>query len=396
MLTHIAGPDRQRPLHRLPLQLNFNLSMPKKNIIDLFAGVGGLSLGAARASFNVAASVELDLRATEFHTRNFPTTKHLMEDVSRLRGSRLLELASISDCELCGLIGGPPCQGFSEIGLRGNGDPRNELLVHFFRLVAETRPAFFLAENVPGVVRERNEPLLNRALSQVPKNYIVLDPMAIRASDCGAPTTRTRVFFFGYDPDRVSALKTTDFLPSGEDDVRVARALTGLPALRSDWQSEEQSWRAVGELSDQLYERRIANDVPVGVGDPVALELYKARRLVSGFLGTVHSKETIKRFKTLKPGTSDLVSKCYRLCLDGYCPTLRAGTGPERGSYQAIRPIHPSSPRVISPREAARLQGFPDWFQFHPTKWHAFRQIGNSVSPMVAESLLRVVEKAVA
>ncbi|MFX7922723.1 DNA cytosine methyltransferase, partial [Acinetobacter baumannii] len=65
----------------------------------------------------------------------------------------------------------------------------------------------------------------------------------------------------------------------------------------------------------------------------------------------------------------------------GFCPTLRAGTGPERGSYQAVRPIHPTSPRVITPREASRLQGFPDWFQFHPTKWHSFRQIGNSVSP---------------
>ena len=217
----------------------------------------------------------------------------------------------------------------------------------------------------------------------------------IRASDCGAPTTRIRVFFFGYDPDRISALKTTDFSPTSEDDVRVARAFTGLPALRSDWQSEEKSWRAVGELSDLPYERRITNDVPFGVGDPVALDLYNKRRLVSGFLGTAHLKETVERFRALKPGTSDPISKCYRLRSDGYCPTLRAGTGPEHGSYQAIRPIHPSSPRVISPREAARLQGFPDWFQFHPTKWHAFRQIGNSVCPIVAESLLEVICSAI-
>ncbi|MFS9669280.1 DNA cytosine methyltransferase, partial [Klebsiella pneumoniae] len=63
------------------------------------------------------------------------------------------------------------------------------------------------------------------------------------------------------------------------------------------------------------------------------------------------------------------------------------------GSYQAVRPIHPTSPRVITPREAARLQGFPDWFQFHPTKWHSFRQIGNSVSPIVAEHIMRVLAR---
>jgi DNA (cytosine-5)-methyltransferase 1 len=78
---------------------------------------------------------------------------------------------------------------------------------------------------------------------------------------------------------------------------------------------------------------------------------------------------------------------------EGYCPTLRAGTGPDRGSFQAVRPIHYLRPRVITPREAARLQGFPDWYQFDQTKWHSFRQIGNSVSPLVAEVVLRRVRK---
>jgi len=359
-----------------------------KNVIDLFAGVGGLSLGAARAGFNVASAVELDKHATALHHKNFPNTTHLVEDVSTLTGSRLLELSSLRKGDLCGLVGGPPCQGFSEIGLRGNSDPRNELLVHFFRLVAETRPAFFLAENVPGVVQERNRSILDRALSLVPSKYVVLEPMTIKASDYGAPTIRTRVFFFGYDPDRMNPLEVADFAPKLVEDVRVARALTGLPIIRSDWQSEAQSWRAVATLGEMFYEDRLANGVPRGVGDLIALDLYKSKRLVSGFLGTAHSPETKKRFTALKPGMADPTSKCVRLRMDGYCPTLRAGTGPERGSYQAIRPIHPTSPRVIAPREAARLQGFPDWFQFHPTKWHAFRQIGNSVSPIVAEKLM--------
>lgn len=364
-------------------------------IIDLYSGVGGMSLGAARAGFEIAASVDIDKHATNFHAKNFPFVNHLLNDIGKLSGSRLLELTSIKSGRLDGLIGGPPCQGFSDMGLRGIDDPRNQLFIDFFRLVAETRPAFFLAENVPGVMHARNTALREFALSKIPKQYVLLSPITVKASDYGAPTTRTRVFFLGYDPDRVENLRAENFLPESVDDVRVSRALASLPAIRSDWQSEAQSWRAVGALPDFSYERKIVDHVPPGVGDAVALELYKKSRLVSGFLGTAHSESTIKRFKILRPGKSDPISKCYRLQLNGYCPTLRAGTGPERGSYQAIRPVHPSSPRVISPREAARLQGFPDWFQFHPTKWHAFRQIGNSVSPIVSEHLLRVIYEAI-
>lgn len=370
------------------------MHVPKK-IIDLFAGVGGLSLGASRAGFELAAAVELDPRAAAQHAVNFPKSAHLLEDVATLSGTRLLDLAGVKRGKLCGLIGGPPCQGFSEIGLKSYNDPRNELFVHFFRLVAEISPVFFLAENVPGVIHERNRPLISRALEQVSKNYVILPPLTVKASEYGAPTTRTRVFFFGYDPDRMNSLSVESFTPGEVQDVRVSHALLGLPIIRSDWQTEAQSWRAVGKLGDDMYAHRTSNSIPFGVGDEYAIEEYQSRLRVSGFLGTLHTPETKKRFKALQPGMVDVVSRSVRLRMDGYCPTLRAGTGPERGSYQAIRPIHPTSPRVIAPREAARLQGFPDWFQFHPTKWHAFRQIGNSVSPIVSESLLAKIYGAV-
>lgn len=365
-----------------------------KNVIDLFAGVGGLSLGAARAGFRVAAAVELDSRAAEWHGRNFPNSIHLLEDVASLTGQRLLGLAGVRSGELDGLIGGPPCQGFSDIGLKSGSDPRNELLVHFFRLVSETRPAFFLAENVPGVLKERNAETLKRALTKIPRKYRLLPPITVRASDYGAPTIRKRIFFIGFDPDRVGHLSETDFLPRGISDVRVEHALEALPAIRSDWQTPEQSWRSVGELSESFYSTNLSAAIPFGVGDEFAIREFTSRRRVSGFFGTLHTQETIRRLRSLQPGKSDPISKCYRLDRQGYCPTLRAGTGPERGSYQAIRPVHPGSPRVIAPREAARLQGFPDWFQFHPTKWHAFRQIGNSVSPIVAQFLLTKIFEA--
>lgn len=367
--------------------------MPKHDsrpaVIDLFSGVGGLSLGAARAGFRVAASAELDPIASKSHAENFPRTKHIEKDVAQLSGADLLEAAGLNRGELAGLIGGPPCQGFSLIGRRQKADPRNDLFGHFFRLVSETRPAFYVAENVPGILSENTRELVESAMSAIPKRYVRLEPIRVQAHLYGAPTTRTRVFFIGYDPDRLPNLKGSDFVDTaGIVPVTVGDAFSGLPGVRSYWQDESQSWRKIKELPDSAFARRVLGMVPPGTGNADAISLLQSKRLVSGFLGTAHADETVERFSKLKPGEVDAIYRSPRLKLDGFCPTLRAGTNSDRGSYQAVRPIHPRSPRVISPREAARLQGFPDWFVFHPTKWHSFRQIGNSVSPIVAESLL--------
>ena len=370
--------------------------MNRLSVIDLFSGVGGLSLGAARAGFKVAGSVELDPIASASHAFNFPATKHLCEDVSSLTGARLLEACGLKTDKLAGLIGGPPCQGFSFIGKRDQSDPRNLLFGQFFRLVAETRPAFFVAENVPGILRKENARIIEAAMSQLPPIYHVLSPIKIRASDYGAPTIRTRVFFVGFDPSLVDTLTVDLFKPDANTEkVMVKHALRGLPDVSADWQLEKQSWRTVKALEGSNFAERVVGHVPKGVGNREAI-LLASKRKVSGFLGTRHNEETIARFDTLAPGEVDIVYRAPRLDPEGFCPTLRAGTNADKGSFQAVRPIHPKKPRVISPREAARLQGFPDWFVFHPTKWHAFRQIGNSVSPIVAELLLSKIAQAMA
>ncbi|WP_082578599.1 DNA cytosine methyltransferase [Lysobacter sp. Root690] len=374
--------------------------MPKPdstpNVIDLFSGVGGLSLGAARAGFRVAACAELDPIASKSHAENFPTTAHIQQDVAQLSGAQLLEVAGLKSRQLSGLIGGPPCQGFSLIGRRKMADPRNDLFGHFFRLVSETMPAFYVAENVPGILSDKTREFVDQAMSQLPKSYIRLNPIRVEAHRYGAPTTRTRIFFIGFDPDRVETINEDYFSPHETTEfVTVAAALKGLPSVRSNWQTEAQSWRKIGELPDSIFANRALHGVPDGVGNSEALARLRSKRLVSGFLGTEHAPETIERFSKLKPGQVDSIYRSPRLRLDGFCPTLRAGTNSDRGSYQAVRPIHPTVSRVISPREAARLQGFPDWFVFNPTKWHSFRQIGNSVSPIVAEELLARIAKKI-
>lgn len=365
-------------------------------IVDLFAGAGGFSLGAARAGFGLAASVEIDPFANETHQKNFPSTRHLGIDVGQLSGSTLLEDAGLKQGELTGLIGGPPCQGFSAMGRRDPADVRNSLFGHFMRLVGETNPAFFVAENVPGILGDRNTAILDAAYALLPKHYVRLPPQRVCAADFGAPTIRTRVFFVGFDPARCAELTGDIFLPpSKRSKVSVGTALAGLPEeIDANWQTEDQGWRRVDRLSDQSshYAQRAQGSVPKGVGHNFAIDAFQLG-YTSGCLGTVHTKEVAKRFAALKPKEIDRISKAMRLDINGFCPTLRAGTGSDKGSYQAVRPIHPSQSRVITPREAARLQGFPDWFALHGTKWHSFRQLGNSVSPIVAEDVLSTIKQ---
>jgi DNA (cytosine-5)-methyltransferase 1 len=363
------------------------------DVIDLYAGAGGLSLGAARAGFRVVAAVENDPHALATHNRNFPQTIHLDADVATLNGDGLLDAAGLRRGALDGMVGGPPCQGFSHIGQKRADDTRNNQFVEFFRLVGDIQPKFFLAENVPGILDPRFDELRARAMALVGGDYDILEPIRVAASEYGAPTLRTRIFFIGYQSRYFNPLNEEMFDPPEDvTEVYVRAALSGLPTeIDAEWQTEEQGWQRVRYNGTGYYADRLAGHVPAGIGDPASRERLEARGEVSGCMGTRHTPEVEARYGALAPGGKDEVSKSVRLNPRGFCPTLRAGTGMDRGAYQAVRPIHHLRPRVITPREGARLQGFPDWFVFDKTKWHSFRQIGNSVSPIVAERLLRVV-----
>ena len=365
-------------------------------VIDLFCGVGGLSLGAARAGFTVTAAVDNDRRAGEAHKANFPHCVHLSDDVARLSAKTLRDAAGLNDSTVIhGVVGGPPCQGFSRIGRRSPEDPRNSLFEHFFRLVAELRPWFYVAENVLGVLDEQFAEVRRNAFSHV-ADYHTLGPLRLKASDFGAATSRERVFFIGTLPDHVMRVSETAFHPP-EDvvAVRVEVALRGLrKKIGADWQSDGQGWRHLTCRPEGRFWDKIFREVPDGVGDEEALRRLREEDTVSGCLGTRHTPAVVERFADLEEGAVDGPSRAVRLARSGFCPTLRSGTGPEHGSFQALRPIHPTEPRVITPREAARLQGFPDWFVFHRTKWHSFRLIGNSVSPVLVERVLRILKGA--
>jgi DNA (cytosine-5)-methyltransferase 1 len=363
-------------------------------VLDLFAGAGGLSLGAARAGFKVTCAVEKDKKAIDTHKSNFPKAEHLELDLS---GNVVAEIRkSIDNVNLTGVIGGPPCQGFSVIGKRNINDIRNNLFVCFFQIVKELSPAFFIAENVPGILNSKFNEIREKAFWYI-NDYENLPPLIVKASDYGVPTTRTRVFFIGYKKRIINHLNIKDFedLKENSEKIPVKHALCGLPANISQIKDGLGiiNQDEINKISVQFpfFASHISGFIPDGIGNAEIVNQYTNSGHITGCLYTKHSKEIKKRYSLLGYGEHDRISKSAKLDPDGLCPTLRAGTGPEHGSFQAVRPIHYKYSRVITPREAARLQGFPDWFKFQPTIWHSFRQIGNSVSPIIAEKILSVI-----
>lgn len=364
-------------------------------IIDLFSGGGGFCLGAVMAGFQPVLCVDNDEDLSFSFSTNFPHVNHHLRDLSVAEPAELLELANFAPGEITGVLGGPPCQGVSYIGKRDPSDPRNRLIPRFFRFVAHIQPAFFVMENVLGLLDAASRPVLDEGISKLPEEYHVLDPLRLNAADYGAATSRDRVFVIGYHVERAHEVVAEDILSvRTENKPTVYEAIHDLPSADQSSQASDKDWAVYARLPDDGHKGEYARRARTLPFDGLSTSEIRSRLKdgnISGFKPTHHTDHVLKRFASVRPGERDAVSKCPRLEWGAQCNTLRAGTGKERGSYQSIRPIHPEENRVISVREAARIQGFPDWFQFHPTKWHSFRMIGNSVAPPIGTAVLSVI-----
>ncbi len=367
--------------------------MVQLTCVDLFSGCGGFGLGAELAGYDVIAAVDNEPNLQSAYRLNFPSTRAILADIGELDKSAWGFVLGKGNQRLDLLIGGPPCQGFSRIGLRQKDDPRNSLIGHFFRHVRLLRPRVFVMENVEGLMDTGNSTFLMEALATLPSYYKIVGPVVISAADLGAPTTRKRVIVVGYDRRDVDEidLNAIHALKS-EARISVRDAIADLPEpVIVGKDKQNYGWARypeLGYISDYARQRRVFPDRHIGWQHALTqLSLGN----VSGLFETLHSTTVKDRFIETRQGKVEPISRYPKLAWAGQCPTLRAGTGADKGSFQAMRPIHPSLPRVITVREGARLQGFPDWFVFHPAKWHSFRMIGNSVSPIVSEALLKLL-----
>jgi DNA (cytosine-5)-methyltransferase 1 len=383
--------------------------------VDLFAGAGGLAVGLEQAGFDVVAAVEYDPVHAATHAYNFPLTDVLCrkaEDVTpddiraaAERGRHLHGHAGQWDGRIDLLVGGPPCQGFSLIGKRLVDDPRNQLVFRFFELVRDLRPRYFVMENVPGMKIGGHSSILAALMAEFEAaRYQLVKPVRVLdAADFGVPQRRKRVFLLGADADEIvpkypdarvtpvdARAEPTQEHPLGPTVWDAIGDLPDIDDFDELWLTDEvvlpeekakQVERAASEYARHLRGAP-CTDTP---------DLSHPRRwnrvLLTGSMRTNHTQVSVERFDQTEPGTVEPISRFLRLAPNGLCNTLRAGTGSERGAYTSPRPIHPTRPRVISVREAARLHSFPDWFRFHRTKWHGFRQVGNAVAPLVARSV---------
>lgn len=396
------------------------VTVPSRPVaVDLFAGAGGLSLGLEQAGFDVLSSVEYDPVHAAVHERNFPLTDVLCKSAADVTGDQIR--ASVArgwerhhpgqdwDGRVHLVAGGPPCQGFSWIGKRQVDDARNDLVFHFFRLVAAIRPDHFVMENVPGMASGAHKALLDDLVDHFrTAGYVVQPPRILNAADYGVPQDRRRLILIGSLPDVTPASHpAASYVPARP--VR-SGAVSGL--LVGDLPAGPTVWDAVGDLPDlDRYKALLGSDKVHLTGAARAKQEQAAspyaRRLMgadpdpgdfshprawdptwlTSSMRTEHTDLSVGRFRATTPGTVEPVSRFLRLPPDGLSNTLRAGTGGERGAFTSPRPIHPTLPRVISVREAARLHSFPDWFRFHATKWNGFRQIGNAVAPLMGRAI---------
>ncbi len=405
--------------------------------IDLFAGVGGLSLGFEQAGFDVVAAVENDPVHAAVHAYNFPRSAVICADVCNLEAEAILNAARTGleahgysskhwDGEIDCIFGGPPCQGFSTMGKRDVRDRRNRLVYKFADLIGCIQPRYFLMENVPGMASGGHASILVKLIDHFERlKYTMVIPAGdfrakaiLNAADFGVPQDRRRLFILGArlgeklpdypSPTVESVPKRSQYrgntrskphgllLPTGPT---VGEAILDLPNLDGFGElvgADEVllSHAAIRSmtLKGSSYARRLRGEL----GDPEDLAYPRMwdHDLLTSSMRTKHALETIRRFIKTAPGETEAISRFYRLDEHGLCNTLRAGTGGDHGSYTSPRPIHPTLARVISVREAARLHSFPDWFRLHKTKWNGFRSIGNAVPPMMGRAIASQIVRA--
>lgn len=374
--------------------------------VDLFAGAGGMTLGFEQAGFDVLAAVELDPIHASVHEYNFPFWTTICRSVSETSAAEIRQRSTIGDRDIDVVFGGPPCQGFSLMGKRDISDDRNSLVFNFLRLVLDLQPKYFVMENVRGITIGKQKKVLERVMEEFQHHgYQVRDrPQILNAAHYGVPQNRQRLFLLGCRQDltlpQYPAAKTY-FVPKSRQQNQpqndrllpqtptVAAAISDLPEVNHYPELKVRDWAVASYGKPSQYAQQLR--IPALVSNNYAYSREYQTELLTCSRRTNHTEQTIARFSQTMPGKSDRISHFYRLELQGLCTTLRAGTASNRGAFTSPRPIHPITPRCITVREAARLHSYPDWFMFHATKWHGFRQIGNSVPPLLAQAIAQQI-----
>lgn len=362
-------------------------------IIDLFAGCGGLSLGFELAGFDIPLAIEKDEWASETYKKNHPNTNVITGDITQIID--LKNILSKENLPIDGIIGGPPCQGFSLSGNRDKNDPRNSLFMEFVRFVKYYNPKFFVMENVTGILSMKtkdNQNVKDLILKEYYQAGYNVKICKLNAAEYGVPQSRLRIVFIGIRKDikfNENEIGPKPFL-FGKDQITVEQAIMDLPQINSGEGSDQLEYNITAQNDYQLWARKNSN----------AIYNHIAMR---------HTKRLIERFENIGFGQSVAdVSECHQQRKRGDAskisgkvysqnnmrpfPNKPSPTVP--ASFQSNF-IHPYLNRNFTAREGARLQSFPDTYIFCGKRttmsWEKnlsqYQQIGNAVPPLLAKAI---------
>ncbi len=366
-------------------------------IIDLFAGCGGFSLGFEKAKFNTVFALEIDEWASQTFKHNHPDVKLFTKDIKKIKNIKNL----IPVKQIDGIIGGPPCQGFSLSGDRDQKDPRNSLFMDFSRFVKTLKPKFFVMENVPGILSMKtgnNESVVQIIKKQFHKIGYKVYIQKLNAAFYGVPQLRERIFFFGIrndfpmNPDYLIPKK----IFNKDNFYSINDAISDLPLINAGEGNTKQNYL---KKPKNEYQKKMRRN----------------NKFIFNHIAMKHTQRLVDRFKVIRIGqslanvpkkhmqrkrgdVSKISGKIYGQ--NNMRPNPKNPSPTIAASFQSNF-IHPKLNRNFTAREAARLQSFPDNYIFYGKRttmsWEKnlsqYQQIGNAVAPLLAFEIAKSIKK---
>lgn len=363
---------------------------------SLFSGCGGCSLGLQQVGIEVALAADIDQGACETYLVNFgPGTVWPGADLSIIEPNRLLERAGLRPGQVDLIVGGPPCQGFSSAGAKDWTDSRNILLRNFVQIVLTLRPTWFIMENVEGLLTANGGVFIIEAVTRFLEAGYWVRAKKIYMEQYGLPQKRKRVLVVG----NLEQCEF-DFPPPTHYEY---------PELWSEQRPQLSLLDAIGDLPP------VSDEIAVAYNQPSQCEYQERMRQRGNILLLHHQLKSVnlttqQRIHLLKQGETmkhlpeelqhpSYTRRAFRRVMDG-TPTERRGGAPSGlhrlyanepsltiTSASPAEFIHPTEDRLLTLRECARIQSFPDWFQFRGSWSSIATQIGNAIPPLFMEQL---------
>lgn len=382
--------------------------------IDLFCGAGGLSCGLKMAGFDTILANELKASHAETFKHNHPDSEVVIGDIRQLCAVDLKKKLKLEENELDLVAGGPPCQGFSvNAPIRDLDDERNHLFKDFLRVAFELMPKAILIENVPGIVSLGKGTVVEQIYKELESRGYKVEHRILYAGHYGVPQLRFRTIILGvknrnkeiYFPQpQYDSTARANFagakelclklLPLFASELKkqttVWDALSDLPPIHSGTVNASMDYETSAQGEYQKYLRKnsekVTNHSCNGLG-PVNLERLKYIPQGGSWRDIPHDMlpKGLKRARR-----SDHTKRYGRLSPDSLCSTILTKCDPHWGSF-----FHPTQDRVLSVREAARIQSFPDHYTFLGSLQEQYEQVGNAVPPLMAKAIGEEIKKMI-